>query len=90
MHHGDGLFERSPAHIVQASDWLNDYPQIVLLSDGVIDNGSVSHIDFGDRYGCRCIAFAQGIREAKLLTLLNLEVSERLLPDCTEVSAVCG
>ena len=86
MRHADGFFKRSPAHYVQASGRLDDYPEIVCLGDGVIDAGPVGPIDFRHRSGRGCVALAQGIREAKLLTLLDLKPPERLLPDCTEVT----
>lgn len=54
----DGLFERSSAHNVQASGRLDHHPEIVRLSDSVIDVGSFSPIDFGHRGGCRCILLA--------------------------------
>ena len=58
VRYGDGLFERSPAHNVQTLGRLDDYPELVRLSDGVIDVGSASPIDLGHRRGCRCILLA--------------------------------
>ena len=58
VRYGDGFFERSPAHNVQALRRLDDYPEVVRLSDGVIDVGSTSPIDLGHMGGCRCILLA--------------------------------